>query len=275
MLIIPIVKVNFYLGRIPETLGQTARMAAETADVHDEKQAWRDRTWAAMSEARVARFPGARGRIPNLTGAERAAELLAGTDAWRRAGALKANPDLPQLPVRAGALADGKLVVMAVPRLRSADPFLLLDPDRIEVKPRKAASISGSEQHGRPLAVDDVPKLDLVVCGSVCVNAAGVRIGKGGGYSDLEMGLGVETGWIDEDTVVATTVHPLQLVDADLPETDHDFRLDLIVTPDEVVRCPGGRRPPGILWDHLDDDKVEAIPALLSRRPGRRSGRSG
>ncbi len=247
-------------------------------DIRDAKQAQRDRVWAAMSEAKVARFPGARGRIPNFTGAERAADRLAGTEEWGRTAALKANPDLPQLPVRAAALAAGKLVVMAVPRLRTAEPFLLLDPDRLEaegVTPRKAASIKGSDEHGRPLAVDAVPRLDLVVCGSVCVNAAGVRIGKGGGYSDLEMALGIETGWIDDRTTIATTVHPLQVVDGDLPETDHDFRVDLIVTPAELVRCAGAHRhrPPGILWDHLDPDKIEEVPALADR--ARATGRTG
>ena len=234
--------------------------------VEDAKQDWRSRVWAGMSEARVARFPGARGRIPNFTGAERAADLLTGLDTWERASALKANPDLPQLPVRAAALADGKLLVMAVPRLRTAEPFLLLDPELLDVAPRRAASIKGADQHGRRLRVEAVPRLDLVVCGSVCVNAAGARIGKGGGYSDLEMALGIETGWIDERTTIATTVHPMQVVDAELPETDHDFRLDLIVTPDEVIRCPGAHRPPGILWDHLDRDKIEAVPALADRK---------
>jgi 5-formyltetrahydrofolate cyclo-ligase len=222
-----------------------------------------------MSEARVARFPGARGRIPNFTGAERAAARLEGEDAWGRTSALKANPDLPQLPVRAAALAAGKLVVMAVPRLRTAEPFLLLDPELLEVAPRRAASITGADRHGRPLGVGAVPPLDLVVCGSVCVNRDGVRVGKGGGYSDLEMALGIETGWIDRHTTIATTVHPLQVVDADLPETDHDFRVDLIVTPDEVIRCPRAPRPPGVLWHHLDDAKIEAVPALSERRRSR------
>ena len=177
---------------------------------------------------------------------------------------MKSNPDSPQLPVRVAALQAGKTVVIR--RSPAADPRTIpaLDPDLLEVAPRKAASISGSDEHGRPTAVDDVPRLDLVVCGSVCVNRQGVRIGKGGGYSDLEMALGRATGWIDERTTVVTTVHPIQLVDTDLPETDHDFRLDLIVTPDEVIRCPAHRRPPGILWDHLDQDKIDAIPALAA-----------
>ncbi|MGH9216002.1 MAG: 5-formyltetrahydrofolate cyclo-ligase [Acidimicrobiales bacterium] len=236
--------------------------------VEDAKQAWRSRVWAAMSEERVARFPGARGRIPNFSGAERAADRLADLDVWERTTALKSNPDLPQLPVRAAALAAGKLVIMAVPRLRTAEPFLVLDPDVLEVAPRRAASIAGADRHGRPLGVDAVPRLDLVVCGSVCVNPEGVRIGKGGGYSDLEMALGIESGWIDEHTKIATTVHPIQVVDAELPETDHDFRVELIVTPDDVIHCPRARRPPGILWHHLDGEKIEAVPALAERRAG-------
>ena len=228
----------------------------------DPKQGWRARIWAEMRDAGVARFPGAQGRIPNFTGAERSAARLADLDVWKRTSALKSNPDMPQLPVRTAALAAGKLVVMAVPRLRTPEPFLLLDPGALDVPPRRAASIKGADAHGRRLGVEAVPGLDLVVCGSVCVNPQGVRIGKGGGYSDLEMGLGIATGWIDKHTTIVTTVHALQLVDAELPETEHDFRVDLIVTPDEVIRCPTSPRPPGILWHHLDRDKIAAVPVL-------------
>jgi 5-formyltetrahydrofolate cyclo-ligase len=232
------------------------------------KQEVREDVWAALSAAGVARFPGARGRIPNFTGAERAAERLAGLDEWRAAEVLKCNPDLPQLPVRARALADGKTVYLAVPKLRTAQPFLLLDPDRLTVKPRAAASIKGSAEQGRPVGLEALDHIDLVVCGTVAVNALGVRIGKGGGFSDLEYALGVEAGVIDDATTIVTTVHPLQVIDGDLPETDHDFRVDVVVTPDEVIRCGRRPRPRGVLWDHLDDEKIAAIPVLAERRPG-------
>jgi len=97
----------------------------------------------------------------------------------------------------------------------------------------------------------------------------GARVGKGGGFSDLELALLAEAGLIGADTVVATTVHPLQLLDEALPETDHDLRLDLIVAGEEVITCRRTRRPPGILWEHLDAAKVAAIPALAARAPGR------
>jgi 5-formyltetrahydrofolate cyclo-ligase len=114
---------------------------------------------------------------------------------------------------------------MAVPRLADQRPFILLDPARLDVPPRRAASITGSACAGGGLALGELQPVDLVVCGSVAVNREGARVGKGGGFSDLEFALLVEVGLI----LVATTVHPLQVLEEALPETAHDFRLDLIV----------------------------------------------
>jgi 5-formyltetrahydrofolate cyclo-ligase len=230
--------------------------------VADPKDAVRERVWALLERRRAARFPGARGRIPNFVGAEGAADVLAALPGWDAARVLKANPDAPQLPVRARALADRKVLYMAVPRLREARPFLLLDPRRLAVPPRRASSIRGASEHGRPVALGRMRPVDLVICGSVAVNRHGARIGKGGGYSDLEFALLAERGLVDDDTTIATTVHSLQVLDEDLPETDHDFRVDVVVTPEEVIRCRRGRRPSGILWDHLDEGRTEAIPVL-------------
>jgi 5-formyltetrahydrofolate cyclo-ligase len=217
----------------------------------------------------VARFPGATGRIPNFAGAPAAAARLASLPEWRAARVAKANPDAPQLPVRAQALADAKLLYMAVPRLADQRPFILLDPGRLEVPPRRAASITGSARAGRRIGVAEVDPVDLVVCGSVAVNREGARVGKGVGFSDLEFALLVEAGLIGPDTLVATTVHPLQLLTEALPETAHDFRLDLIIAGEEVITCRRSQRPQGILWDHLDAAKIAAIPALAAQLPQR------
>ena len=234
----------------------------EYARTVHEKEAVRERIWAALERAHASRFPGARGRIPNFKGAEAAAHRLTTRPEWQSANVVKANPDAPQLPVRIQALAAGKRVYMAVPRLREQKPFILLDPRRLRVDPRDAASIRGAAVSGRAVRIEDMERADLIICGTVAVNRKGARIGKGGGYSDLEFALLVERGLVDDETTIATTVHPLQLLDADLPETEHDFRVDLIVTPDEVVRTRRVKRPPGILWDHLDEDQVAAIPVL-------------
>jgi 5-formyltetrahydrofolate cyclo-ligase len=220
--------------------------------------------WALLEQKGAARFPGAHGRIPNFVGAEAAAERLASLPEWHRARVVKANPDSPQLPVRSRALKDGKLVFMAVPKLAEPRPFVRLDPSRISGTVRSAASIKGGMKQGRPVLFGQMRRVDLVVCGTVAVNRSGARVGKGGGYSDLEFALLTEAGLIDDKTMIATTVHDLQVVDEGLPETDHDFRVDIIVTPSAVIRTGASarQRPTGILWPHLDPEKIAAIPVL-------------
>ena len=61
-------------------------------------------------------------------------------------------------------------------------------------------------------------------------------------------------------------MHGLQVVDEPIPETLHDFRADIIVTPDEVIRCDQPRRPSGVIWDDLGEDQIAAIPVLKARR---------
>jgi 5-formyltetrahydrofolate cyclo-ligase len=222
------------------------------------KQNVRERIWRTFANEGAARFPGARGRIPNFRGAEAAAERLAGLPEWAAAAVVKSNPDAPQLPVRRRARRDGKTLYMAVPRLAENEPFVRVAGD---------PTIKRALAEGAPARVEDLGHVDLVVSGAVAVNRAGVRIGKGGGYSDLELGLLVEAGLVDDATTIVTTVHPLQILDEELPETAHDFRVDIIVTPDDVIRTDARRRSPGVIWEHLDDDIIQAIPVLAARRP--------
>jgi 5-formyltetrahydrofolate cyclo-ligase len=224
----------------------------------------RAEVWRAMEREGVARFPGARGRIPNFEGAKRAAEQLARHSAWTSAETLKANPDSPQTHARRTALAEGKLLVMAVPRLRDEHPFRLLDPCKLSDRQRRdAATIKGALRHGEALELDEVPELDLVLAGSVAVNLKGARIGKGGGFSDLEYGLLRETGKVDGRTVIATTVHPIQILREDLLMTGHDVPVNLVATPREVIEVNGAyERPAGILWEHLEPGQIRESPVL-------------
>lgn len=235
-----------------------------------EKESIRRRVWSALTEHDVDRFPGAQGRIPNFKGAEGAAERLAEQEFWGRSQILKCNPDSPQRRVRELALKTGKTVYMAVPRLRELQCFLELDPDRISSDDfRRASTIKGAGELGRAVMLEEMRSIDMVVAGSVAVNRAGVRIGKGGGYSDLEYGLAVERGLLERSAPVVTTVHELQVLDEALPRHEHDVLLNWIVTPGRTIRSePQGDQPDGIYWDLLDEEKIASIPVLQERRPG-------
>lgn len=238
------------------------------AVVDQEKRRVRERVWDVLDQSGAVHDDSAYGRIPHFKGSEEAAERLAGLPGWRAAQVVKAVPDKAQLPVRARALAEGKTVFMAVPKLADPRPFYLLDPATLTVPPTEAASSKVAAKIAPKVAVETMPSVDLVVVGSVAVNRAGVRIGKGAGYSDLEFAFLAEAGLIGAETVVVTTVHTLQVLDEELPATRHDFGVDLVVTPDKVITCRHPHRPEGLVWEDLDAEKIASIPALAARAPG-------
>lgn len=251
---------------MPRPAPRHGRDAGGPADVLAAKAALRQQVWSEMSASRVARFPGAAGRIPNFTGAEAAAERLRATPAWQAARTVKANPDAAQLPVRQRALEDGKTVYMAVPRLAEPEPFFLLDPAHLAEPPRKAATIRGAGRSARRVILARMSPVDLVVMGSVAAGEDGARLGKGGGFADLEFALAAAAGLIGPQTLTVTTVHELQVCPAGtIPVTGHDVWVDMIVTPERVIGCRPRRGPrpaAGIRWDDLTEAKIAAIPLL-------------
>ena len=240
-----------------------------STNVDDQKTAIRGRIWDLLEQHNAVLDADVHGRIPNFVGAEAAADRLAGLPVWQSSHVVKAVPDKAQLAARIRALRENKLVYMAVPRLAKQHPFYLLDPVTLTVPPEVAATGDGAAQVARNVGVDELQAIDLVICGSVAVNRDGVRLGKGAGYSDLEVALLQEAGLIGPETTIVTTVHPLQVVDDDLPETEHDFSVDLIITPDEIIKCGPPRRPAGLIWEHLTPEKIAAIPTLAARAPGK------
>lgn len=230
----------------------------------------RQRVWRHLTDAGLARFPfPVAGRIPNFDGAVAAAARLASHPVYLAATYLKCNPDSPQRPLRQRALEDGKTVFMAVPRLRDEKCFIRLDPSVIDPSLyKRAATIGGSAELGVPVRPDEMPSIDLVSAGSVAVAENGARVGKGGGYSDLEFALTVELGLIRDDTAIVTTVHDDQVIDASWPFESHDVPLDWIFTPTRAVECVAGTlvRPEGVLWEKVTDEMRQDIP-LLARGP--------
>ena len=235
------------------------------SDIEVEKAALREEVWRTLDAAKACEG-SSYGRIPNFNGADDAAAQLAQQEFWESAGVVKVVPDSPQMPVRALALKDGKLIYMAVPALRELVPFVALDPEALSVSPEAAADRHTAMQVGQRVDLDDMRPVDLVVTGSVAVNSTGARIGKGAGYGDIEVALLAEAGLIGPETIICTTVHDLQVVDRLIPETNHDFHVDVIVTPTRVISTTVRYRPGGIDWSRMPEAKVRAIPVLASRR---------
>jgi 5-formyltetrahydrofolate cyclo-ligase len=193
------------------------------------KQQLRETIWSSMERSGIAVFPlPCRGRIPNFSGAFTAAEKLRQLEEWRKAKVIFANPDSPQQKVRENALLDGKILIMASPRLKRG--FILINPAKAKGKERFASTIKGAFKFGTE--THSFPKPDLIVEGSVAVDLHGHRLGKGHGYGDVEISLLKKMfGKIP----IATTVHDMQVVEA-VPFEEKDEKVSIIVTPTRVIR---------------------------------------
>jgi 5-formyltetrahydrofolate cyclo-ligase len=199
------------------------------SEITKEKQRLREKIWREMEKSGVAAFPlPCWGRIPNFVGAEAAADRLRQLEEWRRAKVVFVNPDSPQRKVRENALKDGKILIMASPRLRQG--FIMIDPAKVRGKERFASTIRGAFQFG--VETQEFPKPDLIVEGSVAVDLHGHRLGKGHGYGDVEIEI-LERKF--GEIPVATTVHGMQVVE-NVPFEEKDRKVSLIITPTRVIR---------------------------------------
>ena len=236
--------------------------------IKDIKQLIRERIWRLLEERNVASFPRpVYGRIPNFIGSDKACELASTLPEFTRANVIKVNPDSPQRKCRELALINGKLLIMPTPRIKEG--FLILNPSRI---PRQyygeASTIRGAFKWGIPVKPWDMPNIDLVIIGSVAVNPInGRRLGKSHGYAEIEWGIASALNKVSEETPVITTVHELQLTSDDIPREPFDLPVDIIVTPNRVIRVSRiDPKPHGIYWEYVTDNMIREIPLLSELR---------
>nr|XP_020465067.1 methenyltetrahydrofolate synthase domain-containing protein isoform X2 [Monopterus albus] len=230
----------------------------------------RQQVWDYIEENNLANFPRpVHNRIPNFKAANQACNRLADLQVFKSSQTVKINPDKPQQQARFVTLEAQKTLLVPTPRLRTG-LFNKITPPQGASKEqlRVCSSSQGVKDFSVPVDLNAKVKVDLLVIGSVAVSEKGFRIGKGEGYADLEHGMMVSMGAVNESTVVVTVVHDCQIVD--IPEEligSHDLTVDYILTPTRVIKtnCPLPK-PQGIIWTKLDTEKLEKIPILKTLR---------
>jgi 5-formyltetrahydrofolate cyclo-ligase len=198
--------------------------------VKEEKAQLREKIWRIMEEKKIARFPlPPYDRIPNFEGSDKAAEKVRELEVYRKAKIVVANPDYAQKKVREYALKDGKILIVASPRLKHG--YLQINPEKVRGKEEFASTIEGCFKYGK--RIKEIPKPDLIVTGCVAVDKNGNRLGKGKGYGDREINFfKSKFGEIP----VLTTVHEIQIVEK-VPVEENDAKVDFIVTPKRIIEC--------------------------------------
>lgn len=197
----------------------------------EQKAQLRNKIWQLLEQKNLALFPlPIRDRIPNFVGSDQAATLVTTLPEWKKAKVIFSNPDFAQKKIREFALKEGKILIMASPRLKHG--FLQIDPQEVKGREEFASSIKGAFKYGEPAEAEEMLKPDLIITGCVAVDLQGWRLGKGGGYGDTELKrIKDQFGQIP----VVTTIHPLQLVGM-VPHSNHDTKVDIVVTPEKVYR---------------------------------------
>ncbi|MCS4541068.1 MAG: 5-formyltetrahydrofolate cyclo-ligase, partial [Euryarchaeota archaeon] len=162
------------------------------------------------------------------SGSDKAAERVRELEEWKKAKVIVANPDFAQKKVREFVLKDGKILIMASPRLKHG--YLQIDFEKVKGKENFASTIEGAFKYGVKLR--ELLKPDLIVTGCVAVDKSGYRLGKSGGFGDREIStVQQKFGKIP----VITTVHDVQIVDK-VPIEKHDTKVNLIVTPTMIIK---------------------------------------
>merc|ERR1711892_100459 len=237
------------------------------------KDIFRNMVWDTLDSANLVRFPRpCKGRIPNFHGHNRAANRLSKTKEYVEARTVKVNSSLAQEKVRYLSLWDRKMLHVPCPTTQLQDGFMweIDGNDITDKKCKLAANKRGLKSFGSERRLRDLKgkHYDLVIVGSVavCPNT-GARLGQGTGFGDLEWGILCELGVVDETTIVATTVHDVQV--RLLPQyifQTHDLPVDIICTPGQTIRIRNRRsRPSGLDWNALSREYLE-LPVIRDLR---------
>jgi 5-formyltetrahydrofolate cyclo-ligase len=214
--------------------------------------------------------------IPDFDGSERCTESIAELPEYRSARTVVVTPDNNLESFRARCLADGKRTLVCTYGLTRG--FVLLDGRALAAGDRAlAATLDGMERFGPALSYRELcaeGQVDLVVTGAAAVTREGVHFGKGHGYFDIEWALLAEIGLAGAATPVVASVHGCQVVAEHVPHAVFDATVDVIVTPEGIIRCRPLTKPAGLYWERLPRDFADSRPyfAELRKDKARRRG---
>jgi 5-formyltetrahydrofolate cyclo-ligase len=201
--------------------------------------------------------------IADFAGSAAATGLLVEDPRYVAASTVLVTPDNGLRRLRERVLRDGRRLL--VPTCGIGRGFLLLDGSACSAEEAVLGStMEAIDELARPVTLREIAaaaRPDLLVTGALGVTAAGLRLGKGRGYFDLEWAMLREVGAVEADAPVAVLVHDVQVVDEELPVEVHDVVADLVVTP--TRRIATGRT--GARAARLERERI--TPEMLARTP--------
>ncbi len=198
-------------------------------EIKKKKEKTRQEIWKTLHKNQLThRKNGDYGKIPDFKGKSQAAKKLRETKEYKNSKIIFTAPDTAQQPVRYNCLKDGKTLIMATPNLENGYVLLKNNENNIE----QASDKTYATENGIP--INKMPKIDIVIEGSVGVDLKGNRLGKGKGYGDKEIKYLYQQKSITQKTPIITTIHPLQIKEK-IPTDKNDCKINMIITPKNII----------------------------------------
>ena len=94
-----------------------------------EKESIRLRIWKTLTEMGIS-YPDCNGRISDFKGSDIAADNLKSSNEWKSSKTIFVSPDTTQLKVRENVLNNGKILIMASPKMLNG--FIIISPSDIK-----------------------------------------------------------------------------------------------------------------------------------------------
>ncbi|WP_319498268.1 5-formyltetrahydrofolate cyclo-ligase [uncultured Cohaesibacter sp.] len=203
--------------------------------------------------------------IPDFDGSDVATGRVLALDAFKGCQLAFVTPDNSLTLLRQKMIEAGIPLVMSTYNIRRG--FLYLEPAVVPKGAELYASwLEGMEHFAKPVSLEEIARkgrFDFAATGASAVSSRGIRFGKGHVYFDLEWGMFTDLGLMEEKTPVVSIVHDVQVTDENVIASDLDIAIDMIATPEKLIRVERTeRRPRGIRWDLLSKDQILGIPPL-------------
>lgn len=203
--------------------------------------------------------------IADFDGSAAATDRVTAWAAYADAAVVFATPDNCLRRLRERALLDGKRLLVATCGIGRG--FLALDGSGLSpVEMALASTMEAIDELARPVTLAAIARSwrpDLLVTGALAVTAAGLRLGKGRGYFDLEFAMLREADAVAPDVAIAAVVHDVQVIEGGVPVRAHDVVVDVIATPTRAIRTGRmGPRTAALEWERLDEGTLRSTPPL-------------
>ena len=208
--------------------------------------------------------------VPDFAGSDRARARLISHPAVESAGVAFVAPDNSLTDLIPLLLERGTRVLVPTYGMRRG--IVLLDPAVVPRTDRAFAStLDGLERFGRRLDVNDlraIEQVDVVITGAIAFTTAGIHVGSGTAYLDLEWGILATLGLVGDRTPVLGIAHDVQVVDTPIEAKPLDVTVDAVATPTRLVDTSSHpRRPAGINSARVTTDQLDEIAYLRDLVP--------